>query len=102
MIVGPTYNSKIDVLQHQVRLRSILCSIITKLIQRNESLDVRYLRLHKLDLPDRRPILGFRFGDLVRGFRLQFHIMENPLDASHVLLNIASRSHNPILENQTK
>ena len=99
---NPTHNSDTDIFQHQIQLWSIFRGIIAKMVQYIADLGSRPTNSHKLDFSRGGPFLGLRLGNLIRGFRLQFHIMENSLDADNILFNIASGSHNPVLENKTE
>jgi hypothetical protein len=72
------------------------------MVQSIASIGLRITNSHKLDLSSKWPILGLRLGNLIGGFRLQFHIVENSLNADDILLNIASGPHNPVLRNESR
>jgi hypothetical protein len=96
------YDNDTDVFQHQVRVWSISRGIVAKMVQHVAPVDFRPTNSHKLEISSRWPILGFRLGDLVGGFRLQFHIMKSSFDAENILLNIASEPHDPVLQNESQ
>ena len=72
------------------------------MVQSIGSIDLRTANSHKLDLSSKWPILGLGLGDLIGGFRLQFHIVKNSFDADNILFNIASGPHNPVLRNEPR
>ena len=93
-----TYDGDIDVFQHQIQLWSIFRSVATGVVQHIVSTYAEAEYSHKLDLSSERPIPGLCLWNLIGGFWLQFYVVENPLDADDVLLNIASGPHNPVLQ----
>jgi hypothetical protein len=70
------------------------------MVQHVTPVDFKPTNSHKLDISSRWPILGFRLGDLIGGFRLQFNVMKSSFDADNILFNIAGGPHNPVLENE--